>query len=61
MSEFKVRFAPSIPGALGILWAALTGKMVALVVAGPFRIEQDGSVFTVYRTNTAAGSGGENG
>lgn len=35
MDQFKVRFTPTVLGALGILWAALTRRAVALVVDKP--------------------------
>ena len=47
LESFKVRFIPTVAGAFGMLWAALTGKAVALTVSGPYRIEQEGSVLTI--------------
>lgn len=35
MKQFKVRFTPTLLDALGILWAALTRRAVALVVDNP--------------------------
>lgn len=51
MESFRVRFTPSVLGALGILWAAITGKRVALVVDEPVFQQESETVIGIHSSH----------
>lgn len=51
MEQFKVRFTPSVLDALGILWAALTWRAVALVVDQPVAQRESETVLGIHSSH----------